>query len=346
MTPVAPPAPTSESRSLATPILVVVAVIVVSLFVVFLSSSSREASRATSYYDEPRHRALSSPPAPPGVEREALAVRDVGGNDGRAAAQAPPPPPVGQQKVEPVDRKIVYTGQLDLVVKNLDAAEKQADELLSAAGGRLISSESRGDAGSKRTAAFRLEVPVAKFREFVAGLRKLGVPERDKVESSDLTSEYVDIVARVKNMKAEEENLLKLLAERARSVEESLAIRRQIQPLREQIEVAEGRQKFIEGRAALSTVTLNLREEANYVPPTVDPPPAPPTFGDRVSKTFSASWGMLVTFGEGLALFGVALGPWLAVLLPVGFLGWLTARRFRRSTPAAADVGPVSNRPG
>ena len=315
--------------------LVVFGVFAVFMLAVFLITNTRHAAKS---YDSSgsgvRAESNSTPRAADArVAREASSPGGI--FDAVAEAQAPAAPPVGQAKAEPVDRKIVYTAQLDLVVKNLDAAEKQADELLSAGGGRLISSESRGDAGSKRTASFRLEVPVAKFRALVSGLRQLGVPERDKVESSDLTSEYVDIQARVKNMKAEEENLIKLLAERARSVEESLAIRRQIQPLREQIELAEGRQKFIEGRAALSTVTLNLREEANYVPPTVDPPPAPPTFGERVAKTFAASWGMLVTFGEGLALFGVAIGPWLGVLLPVGIVGWWTAGRFRRSPPAA-----------
>jgi len=336
VTPTAPPSPRAEPRSLAVPVLVVFGVFAVIMLIVFLTTKSRYA--ATSYDFVGSGVRAESNRTPRAAEERLARAPAVAGVmfDAMAEAQAPAAPPAGQPKAEPVDRKIVYTAQLDLVVKNLDAAEKQADELLSAGGGRLISSESRGDAGSKRTASFRLEVPVAKFRAFVSGLRQLGVPERDKVESSDLTAEYVDIQARVKNMKAEEDNLIKLLAERARSVEESLAIRRQIQPLREQIEVAEGRQKFIEGRAALSTVMLNLREEANYVPPTVEPPPAPPTFGERVAKTFAASWGMLVTFGEGLALFGVAIGPWLGVMLPVGIVGWWAAGRFRRPAPPAA----------
>jgi hypothetical protein len=226
-----PPArPADASRRAVSPVYVIIGVLVVALVVVgFILSATTVRYASRSY-------------APPASPAAADAAREGGGArqadfraaaEAVAAARAVAAPPAGPPKVEPVDRKIVYTGHLDLVVKNLDAAEKQADELLSAAGGRLISSESRGDAGSKRTAAFRLEVPVAKFRELVAGLRKLGIPERDKVESSDLTAEYVDIQARVKNMKAEEDNLLKLLAERARSVEESLAIRRQIQPLRE-----------------------------------------------------------------------------------------------------------------
>ena len=206
-------------------------------------------------------------------------------------------------------------------------------------------SESRGDAGARRTASFTLEVPSAKFRPFVATLRKLGVPERDAVDSQDVTEEYVDLQARVKHLKAEEENLLKLLGERARSVEEQLAIRRQIQPIREAIERAEGRQKFIEAKAALSTVTLNLREEANYVPPTVEAPPPPPTFGDRVAGTFSDSWGLLVRVGQAIALFGVAIGPWLPFVVPLGLAVVWAARRHGGSAPRPVPV-TVAERSG
>jgi hypothetical protein len=339
-----PTRPVAATRWSGTPIAIAFGVFAVVLVVAFglMTTNSRHAAQSSyDFVGSAIKPTTSLPAAPFGGEREAARAEVVAGaverqRAVRADGQAPAELPAGQPKVEPIDRKIVYTARLDLVVKSLDPVEKQVDDLLAANGGRLVSSESRGDAGSKRTASFKLEVPAAKFRALVAGLRALGVPERDKVDSDDLTEEYVDVQARVRHLKAEEDNLIKLLGERARSVEEQLAIRRQIQPLREQIERAEGRQKYIEARAAFSTVTLSLREEANYVPPTADPPPAPPTFGERVSKTFAASWGMLVTFGEGLALFGVALGPWLAVMLPVGLVGWWTARRFGRSTPRAA----------
>ncbi len=273
MIPAEPPVrPATAARWSGTPLVFVFGGFAVLLVVAFLALSGRNANSTFSFVGSAIKPTAGSPP-PAEVAREA-ARRDGEQVAMRAEAQAPGAPPPGQPKVEPVERRIVYTGQLDLVVKNLDAAEKQVDELLSSAGGRLVNSESRGDAGSKRTATFKLEVPSAKFRTFMGGLRPLGVPERDKVDSDDLTDEYVDIQTRVKHLKAEEDNLLKLLTERARSVEESLAIRRQMMPIREQIEKAEGRQKYIDAKAAFSTVTLKMREEANYVPPTVDPPPS------------------------------------------------------------------------
>ncbi|MFO0799317.1 MAG: DUF4349 domain-containing protein [Gemmataceae bacterium] len=339
MTPAEPPVrPTDAARGSVRPFLVVIGVTIVVLVLggVFLATSAHRAAKPSFSFvgssikpTSGEARVASAPAANADLFRAQA--------EAQGAGQAPPAVPAGQPKAEPVDRKIVYTAQLDLVVKSLDAADKQVDELLAANGGRLVSSESRGDAGSKRTATYKLEVPSGKFRTFMSGLRPLGVPERDKVDSDDLTDEFVDIQIRVKHLKAEEENLLKLLTERARSVEESLAIRRQMLPIREQIEKAEGRQKYIEARAAFSTVTLKLREEANYVPPTADPPPTPPTFGDRVAATFGSSWSLLVAVGEWIALVGVAVGPWLPFVLPLVFAGvWVSRRRTAgRATPPA-----------
>ena len=246
----------------------------VALVAAAMAAFSRNANSTYSFVGSAIKPTAGALPGDRRMAEEAVGARQAEAQRAAEAARAPAAPEAAAPpKAEPVDRKIIYTGRLDLVVKNLDEAEAKVDEQLAAAGGRLVRSESRGDAGAKRTASFTLEVPSGKFRSFVSGLRKLGVPERDTVDSQDVTEEFVDIQARVKHLKAEEENLLKLLAERARSVEEQLTIRKQIQPLREQIERAEGRQKYIEAKAALSTVTLNLREEANYVPPTVEPPP-------------------------------------------------------------------------
>jgi hypothetical protein len=182
-----------------------IAVVVVAV-VVGLDTRVRYAARST--------QTTTTPGMAPADQAERFARESAGAAQAeRRAAEAAAA--AGQQpvpKAEPADRKIIYTAQLSLVVKNLDEAEKQIDDLLTTSGGRLVRSESRGDAGSKRTASFTLEVPSAKFRPFVAGLRKLGVPERDSVDSQDVTEEYVDLQARVKHLKAEEENLLKLLA--------------------------------------------------------------------------------------------------------------------------------------
>ncbi len=245
-------------------------------------------------------------------------------------------PVAGADKAAAVERKIIYAARLDLVVPDLDKATKAVDDTLAAHAGRLVRSETRSDTGARRTGTFTLEVPVDKFRGLVAALKVLGVPERDGIDSQDVTEEYVDVESRVRNLRVEEETLNRLLKEKAGNVTETLAIRTQIVPVREGIERAEGRMKYLSTRAAYSTVTLTLREVADYKPTTA------PTFGDRVSRTFSGSWAALKAFGEGVVLFAVAASIWLPLLIPVGVAAVWGLRRAVRSANAAKAPLPVA----
>ncbi len=245
----------------------------------------------------------------------APAVKQAGGN-------AQPAGDLGA-KTAPADRKIIYSAKLDLIVKDLDASTKSVEAKLAQHAGRLVRSEVRSDTGARRTATFTLEVPVDKFRGLVASLKELGIPERDGVDSQDVTEEYVDVQARLKNLRQQEDKLNELLKERRKEekLEDVIRVGDRIGEVRQQIERVEGRMKYLETRAAFSTVTLTLREIKDYQPPTA------PTFGDRVARTFGGSWDALVTFGEGVALFVVAISVWLPLIIPLGIATVWVLRR-------------------
>lgn len=259
-------------------------------------------------------------------------LNEVGGMDaGEQAAQAPQvKQPADGAKVAPIDRKIIYTAKLDLVVKGMDEATKAVTEKLAAHGGRLVRSEVRSDSGARRTATFTLEVPVEKFRGLVDALKEVGHAERDAVDSQDVTEEYVDVQARLKNLRQQEDKLGELLKEKRREekLEDIIRVSDRIAEVRGQIERVEGRLKYLDARAAFSTVTLTLRESADYTPPTA------PTFGGRVGRAFNDSWAALVSFGEGVVLVVVAVSLWLPLLIVVGVAGvWALRRAVRVVTP-------------
>jgi hypothetical protein len=268
---------------------------------------------------------------------------DVAGEAAPAAKQAAPNAPPGGDaaaKAAPVDRKIIYTAKLDLVVKNLDEARKAVDDKLAAHAGRLVRSETRSDAGARRTATCTLEVPVEKFHGLVAALKEVGVPERDAVDSQDVTEEFVDVQARLKNLRQQEDKLNDLLKEKRKEekLEDVIRVSDRIAEVRQQVERVEGRLKYLESRAAFSTVTLTLREVADYRPPTA------PTFPDRVSRAFHDSWDALVSFVEGVALFAVAVSVWLPLLIPAGLVAVWLLRRLVRTVNAATTPGAPRRR--
>lgn len=255
--------------------------------------------------------------------------------EGEPVADAAPTPvpggkPAGPAEM-PIERKIIFNGHLELVVKDFDAARAEVTKLVEGNKGYFAKTEVAGDAGSKRTGTFTVKVPAERFQLTVDALTKLGVATRNSTDSQDVTEEFVDVTARVKNLKAEEEVLNRLLKDAAGRLDDLFKIREQIRQVRGDIERAEGRLKALSTLASLSTIVLTLREESAYVPPTVD---APPTFAGRVSASFGGSLGLLQLAGEWVVIAVVAAAPWLPIfVLLVVLLRWAVR------PPAARPAG-------
>jgi len=141
--------------------------------------------------------------------------------------------------------------------------------------------------------------------------------------SDDVTAEFYDIEARIRNKQQEEERLLKLLAEATGKLEEVLAVERELSRVRGEIEQAQGRMRMLKDVTELTTVTVTVTEIKDYVPDEA------PTYVTRVRRAFMSSTVAVVATAQVLSLVAVALVPWLpAPLLLV--LAVLTLRRLRR----------------
>lgn len=222
---------------------------------------------------------------------------------------------------EPITRKIIYTADIEIVVKDLEATRQSVERIVQEQQGYIAKTDTVGQAGQSRTATWTMKVPAEKFQDTVAALAALGNTVRNSSDSQDVTEEYFDLESRIKNYKAEEEVLNRLLKEKAEKVEDLLKIREQIKIVRVEIERAEGRLKYLATMAAMSTITLRVREDVSYVPPTA------PTFGSRISDTFEHSLSALSDFGKGLVLLVVALAPWLPLILIGAILArWVVKR--------------------
>jgi hypothetical protein len=226
----------------------------------------------------------------------------------------------------PQPQMIVYTATLSVVVKDLDTAAHEAEKLVAGHKGFVAKSEVRGDPGTPRVATYTLRVPVANFSALKAGLLDLGNADRNAVESQDVTEEFVDVEARIKNLQEQERKLNELLQEKRKEekLEDVIRVSDRIYGVRGDIERAQGRRNYLLNRAQLSTIHLTLREIKDYKPPTAS------TFGTRIGETFATSWESVVKFGQGVVLFAVALAPWTPLLLPLVVLAVWGVRRWIR----------------
>jgi hypothetical protein len=142
---------------------------------------------------------------------------------------------------------LIYTANIALavyqVVPGLDAVERIARDL----GGYLA---------SRADGAVTVRVPRDQFDEALARIEKLGDVLHRDVRAQDVTDEYVDLEARLRNDYAMRTRLTDLLARAA--VKEALDIERELGRVTEEIERYEGRLKLLRDQIAFSTVTVTF----------------------------------------------------------------------------------------
>jgi len=192
----------------------------------------------------------------------------------------------------------------------------QVEQAVTTHKGYIAKSEVKADASTRRLATFTIRVPVGDFRRLMNELKALGVADKDQVDSEDKTEEVVDVEARIKNLKTEEEVLNKLLKEAANRIEEVLRLREHIKTNRGEIERSQARLDTLTRLTAQSTITLTLKEAVKNVvsPPPPSPQPDPvPSFDERTDQTFGESWDLFKRFAQWVALIGVGATPWLMV---------------------------------
>jgi hypothetical protein len=225
-------------------------------------------------------------------------------------------------------RKIVKTADLGLRSEEVRESAAQAQQLAASAGGTVLSSQVYGSHDSV-TAQLVLSVPSEEFERVLDELRSLGKKvTTDTISGQDVTEEYVDLQSRERNLRATEESLLRLY-DRAENVEEALSIQRELTTVRGEIELVQGRIKYLDQRSAYSQITLNIQ-------PVTSPPPPKPTWdpGDVVERAWDASLSVLQVVATAI-ISAVVFGWWLAPVLIGGLLWW--RRRSRGSRPAATE---------
>lgn len=222
------------------------------------------------------------------------------------------------------DRKLIYTGDLRLAVKSLDDTEREIKRLLAAAEGQIAEFKEERTAGDQRAGHWQVRVPPGKFSEFVEQVAGLGVAERREMQAADVTEEFVDVEARLKNKRQLETRILKLLDDKTGEIKDVVAVENELARIREEIERIEGRLRVLSNQIDLSTITIFAYERREYIPPTA------PTFSERVATAFSTSLRNMQEVGEMLVIAIVALAPWLVLLAIFGGLTWFVVSRVIR----------------
>lgn len=263
----------------------------------------------------------------------------VGKKDEKGPAGREPDAPGAEKKdkAEP-PRKIRYTADLRLIVDDFTLAEQGLEGAIKDAKGMLKSSEISQVSGGVRTGTWRIRVPVDNFNTFRAAVAKLGDVERNTVDSEDLTAQYYDLDAHIKNRLAERDAIRDLLKEVGKqNLKHFLEIKRELDAINDDINRKEGQLKLWANLTDLTTITVQMREKQKYLAEKKVEEKETPTFGTRAGKVWGDSLTALVDFVQALAIVAIAVTPWLPFPLVVLMGCWLLVRRLSRSSKAVAS---------
>ncbi len=182
-----------------------------------------------------------------------------------AAADAGAAP--GKQADAPLQKplKIIHTAELRLVVKDIPKLESELTALVDAAGGYAATANVQGEEERYRTGRWVFRVPVERFGTFLSDLKKLGEVRQFSTTADDVTEAYVDLEARLRNKRQEEERLLKLLAEATGKLEDILMVEKELSRVREEIERMDGQFRSLSNKAELTTITVTAGERPEDV---------------------------------------------------------------------------------
>lgn len=195
--------------------------------------------------------AAPAPPPPPGVAqgssssagRELLAANDVS----TSKSVTTPAQPQTATDAPHSATMLVYTANLGMAVyqvePGLDGVEKVARDL----GGYL---------SSRQDTSVTVRVPRDVFDEAVRRIEKLGDVTHRDIKAQDVTDEFVDVQARLKNAYSMRDRLTDLLGRAA--AKDALEIERELGRVTEEIERMEGRLKLLRDQIAFSTITVTF----------------------------------------------------------------------------------------
>ncbi len=166
-----------------------------------------------------------------------------------------------------VERKIIRNADLQLEANAPEEAQQKITQIAESKGGFVVeSTQSSSDAKATTcdTVTMTVRVPSAKFDEALSEIRQTASRVIvESVKGQDVTEEFIDIEARLKTQKALEAQFLEIM-KRSNSVEDALNVQTEIAQVRGEIEKIEGRKRFLESQASLSTVKIKLQSPTAF----------------------------------------------------------------------------------
>ncbi|QMU28106.1 DUF4349 domain-containing protein [Adhaeribacter radiodurans] len=221
-------------------------------------------------------------------------------------------------KSSPIDAKIIRTANLKFQVSDFKKSTSAINQLIQQYKAQLLTAnETRTDNTLENNLI--IKVLPAQFESLLTGITEQSIYLDSKnIIAEDVTTEYIDISARLKTKKAVEARYLDLLKQ-AKTVKDIITVEEQLRQMQEEIESTEARLTYLNRQTNYNTINLNYYQKlaTTSLPDT--------SFAVRVRNALQGGWDFMVALLIGL----LHLWP-LLLVIPI-FIHYF--RKFIRKYP-------------
>jgi anti-sigma factor RsiW len=234
--------------------------------------------------------------------------------------------PAAQHDLTASGPMIIRTAQLSLITKEFDKARANLEAILKRHRGYVGELKAGGATGSGRTFTATLRVPADQLDATLIEVKALGRVESESQSGQDVTSQYVDLQARLANARNTEQRLTELLRNRTGKLSDVLEVEQELDRVGGEIEQMEAERKTMTNQVSFATLNATITEDYQAQLQVV-----PPSTSTRLSNAAVEGYRGMADGVVSLALFLLSIGPslllWGAILFFPVRLVWKKVRR-------------------
>ncbi|MDA8210408.1 MAG: DUF4349 domain-containing protein [Clostridia bacterium] len=237
-----------------------------------------------------------------------------------------------------VERKLITNGRVQVEVTDFDSAYsgiiKTVEKFRGYVENSTFSNSPQGTPPEEQYRSGRLtvRVPAGQFNAFLEEIKKVGTVVFREMRSQDVSAEFYDTQARIRNWKQQEARLLEILKQ-AKNVDEILRVEGELQRVRQEVEIMEGRIKTMGNLSEMAALEVELTQVKSKK--VIQVPEGKNVF-QRSAEAFIGTVNDLLALLEKSVVFLGGLAPVLIVLaVAVGL--FLTFRHRKRGNPPGGE---------
>jgi hypothetical protein len=240
-------------------------------------------------------------------------------------------------QVVTTDRQIVRTAYVAMQVDDVAKTAFAVHGLVAKQSG-VISNEQTQASGDYTSSMITAQIPSKNLDAFVADVSKMGKVDSITVTADDVTTQVVDLDARIKALQTSVDRMTQLLAQ-AKQIDDLLAIETQLSARQSELDSLTAQRTYLATQVAMSTATITLSPVS-----TVEPVDAP-GFLTGLENGWAAfvSIVMIVVTALGFLLPFLLIA--LCVIVPVVVLAVRHSRKTRVRVPNPSVEPPPEPAP-